>query len=164
MATLQQITPCLWFDRQAEQAAELYTSIFPNSGTGKVTRFTKEGFEFHGMPEGMAMTVEFTLNGQKFLGLNGGPVFQFSEAVSFIISCKDQQEVDYYWNKLVDGGQESQCGWLKDKFNLSWQVVPTEMYQYISGPDAAGAQRALHAMFQMKKLDLSILKKAYKGT
>ncbi|SIS55520.1 VOC family protein [Salimicrobium flavidum] len=124
MAALQKITPCLWFDTQAEQAAQYYTSIFPDSSIGKITHYTDEGKEYHGKEAGEVMTVEFTLDGQKFLGLNGGTVFTLSPSVSFIILCADQEEVDYYWNHLSEGGREEaqQCGWLEDKFGLSWQV------------------------------------------
>jgi predicted 3-demethylubiquinone-9 3-methyltransferase (glyoxalase superfamily) len=148
--------PCLWFDGQAEQAAAHYTAIFPNSRVLKVTHYLA------GMPvpEGTVMTVEFSLDGQEYTALNGGPQFQFSEAVSFQIMCADQAEVDHYWNRLTEGGAESQCGWLKDKFGVSWQVVPTALIELISGPDQARAQRVTEAMLKMGKLDIAALRAA----
>ena len=143
--------PCLWFDGQAEQAAELYTSVFPNSAIGAVSRY----------PDGRAMTVSFSLDGQQFVGLNGGPQFSFTEAVSFQIPCADQDEVDHYWSRLTaDGGQESQCGWLKDRFGLSWHVIPTELFALLSDPDPGRAQRASEAMLAMRKLDVAELRRA----
>jgi predicted 3-demethylubiquinone-9 3-methyltransferase (glyoxalase superfamily) len=161
----QKITPCLWFDRQAEEASQFYTSIFKNSKINNVSRFGKEGFEIHHMPEGTVMTVDFELDGQAFSALNGGPLFHFTEAISFQVYCQDQQEVDYFWEKLTEGGdpQAQQCGWLKDKFGVSWQVIPQEMGKYISGPDAEKAQRAMAAMLQMKKLDIEEIRKAYEA-
>ncbi len=164
MATLQKITPNLWFDKQAEEAANFYVSIFKNSRIGQITRFGKEGFEFHGMPEGSAMTVNFWIEGMEFIALNGGPVFNFTEAVSFIINCETQEEIDYYWNSLLaGGGKESMCGWLKDKFGLSWQVVPTILNEMMADTDAKKIQCMSNAMFQMKKLDMAVLKQAYEG-
>jgi predicted 3-demethylubiquinone-9 3-methyltransferase (glyoxalase superfamily) len=161
---MQKITPNLWFDRQAEEAAKLYVSIFPNSSIGTVSRFGKEGSEIHKMPEGTAMTVNFNLNGHDFVGLNGGPMFKFTEAISFIIDCKDQEEVDHYWYKLTaDGGQESNCGWLKDKFGVSWQVIPRRLYELFSDSDKAKAGRTMNAMLKMKKLDIAELEKAAEG-
>jgi len=161
MTTTQQpIYPCLWFDNQAEEAMHFYVSVFPNSKAGYVSRYGKN----MPAPEGTAMTAEFELNGQKFMGLNGGPLFKFSEAVSFVIPCQDQAEVDHYWNSLTaDGGQESQCGWLKDKFGLSWQVVPNALGEMMKGGDAEKSQRMMQALMQMKKLDISALEKAYNG-
>jgi predicted 3-demethylubiquinone-9 3-methyltransferase (glyoxalase superfamily) len=163
MAISNRITPNLWFDSDAEIAARFYTSIFKNSTVGKISRYGKEGFEIHGRPEGSVMTVEFVLEGQKFVGLNGGPVFKFNEAVSFIIDCDTQDEIDYYWEKLSDGGDpKSQvCGWLKDKFGLSWQVVPVELSEMLSDPYDKRSQNAMKAMLQMKKLNIAALKKAY---
>src|SRR5687767_5911399 len=134
MATMQKITSNLWFDTQAEEAANHYVSIFKNSSIGKTTHFGKEGYEIHKMPEGTVMTVEFTIEGQKFVALNGGPIFKFNEAISFIVNCETQEEIDYYWNKLSEGGDKKaqQCGWLKDKYGLSWQVVPTILDDLIS--------------------------------
>ena len=163
MATLKKITTNLWFDRQAEEAMHYYTSIFKNSKTGRVTHYGKAGFEQHRMPEGTVMTAEFWLEDQGFVALNGGPHFKFSEAISFIVNCETQEEVDYYWEKLSAGGDEKaqMCGWLKDKFGLSWQVVPTALTEMISDPDAAKAGRVMNAMLQMKKIDISTLEKAY---
>jgi predicted 3-demethylubiquinone-9 3-methyltransferase (glyoxalase superfamily) len=166
MATVQKITPNLWFDRQAEEAANFYVSIFKNSSVGKKSRYGKEGFEIHGMPEGTVLTIEFELEGQQFLALNGGPIFKFSEAISFIVHCNTQEEIDYYWNKLTEGGDEKaqQCGWLKDKFGLSWQIVPVQMATFFSAGNAAQSQRVMKAMLQMKKLDLAALQAAFDGT
>jgi predicted 3-demethylubiquinone-9 3-methyltransferase (glyoxalase superfamily) len=154
----QPIIPCLWFDNQAEEAAIFYTSIFKNSSIGKISRYGKEGFEFHRQKEGTAMAVEFSLDGNSFTALNGGPAFQFSEAISFQVFCKDQEEIDYYWEKLTEGGTESQCGWLKDKFGLSWQVVPTILSNLMADPERAG--RAMNAFLQMKKFDIAKLLEA----
>jgi predicted 3-demethylubiquinone-9 3-methyltransferase (glyoxalase superfamily) len=163
MASLQRISTCLWFNDQAEEAAQFYTSLFQNSSIGRIMRYGKEGFEYHHKPEGSVMTVEFTLEGSQFLALNGGPVFSFSEAVSFIIQCANQEEVDYFWNALSEGGDPAaqQCGWLKDRFGLSWQVVPEEMIDLLSSPDTKKAQRVMAAMLPMKKIDLAALKEAY---
>jgi predicted 3-demethylubiquinone-9 3-methyltransferase (glyoxalase superfamily) len=161
---MQKITPCLWFDKQAEEAANLYISIFPNSKMGKISRYGKEGFEFHQMPEGSVMTVEFQLDGQNFMALNGGPVFKFTEAISFVVDCETQEEVDMYWDKLTaDGGQESQCGWLKDKFGMSWQITPRILNELMADPDKAKAGRVMNAMLKMKKIDIAEIKKAYDG-
>lgn len=162
---MQRITPNLWFAKEAEEAANFYVSVFKNSRIGNTSRYTEEGFEIHKMPAGSVMTIEFTLDGLDFLALNGGPVFKFNEAVSFIINCENQEEVDYYWNKLTEGGDPNAqvCGWLKDKFGLSWQVVPTVLSRMMSDPDKAKANRAMHAMLQMKKLDIPTLEKAYNG-
>lgn len=161
MATMQKITPNLWFNKEAEEAAKLYTELFPNSKIKHVSRYCKEGYEFHKMPEGTAMTVDFELEGQNFVALNGGPQFPFTEAVSFIISCADQQEVDKYWDGLTaNGGKESQCGWLKDKFGLSWQVVPNRLYELITDADSGRAGRAMNAMLQMKKIIIADIEKA----
>lgn len=159
---MQRLTPNLWFDKQAEDAAKFYTSVFQNSKIGKVSRYGKEGFEIHHMPEGTAMTMEFWLDGQQFLALNGGPVFKFNEAVSFVINCDDQKEVDYYWSKLTEGGDEKaqQCGWLKDKFGLSWQVVPKQLSELLTNPDKEKAGRVMNAMLQMKKIDIAKLEEA----
>jgi predicted 3-demethylubiquinone-9 3-methyltransferase (glyoxalase superfamily) len=165
MPTIQKITPNLWFDTQAEDAARFYTSIFRDSAIGRITHYGKEGYETHGMPEGTAMTVEFQIEGQSFVALNGGPHFQFNEAISFIVNCETQEEVDYYWEKLGEGGDEDAqvCGWLKDRFGLSWQIVPTVLSDMIQDENAERAQRAMAAMLQMKKLDIAALKKAYDG-
>jgi predicted 3-demethylubiquinone-9 3-methyltransferase (glyoxalase superfamily) len=165
MPSLQKITPCLWFDNQAEDAAKFYTSIFKNSGIGKTSRYGKEGFEIHHRPEGSAMMVSFRLEGQEFTALNGGPVFKFNEAISFIVSCATQGEIDEYWEKLGKGGdpKAQQCGWLKDKFGLSWQIVPAALADLMSSGDAAQTGRVMKALLQMKKLDLAELKRAYEG-
>jgi len=154
----QTITPCLWFDHEAEEAANFYVSIFKNSKVNSVSRYGKEGFDIHHQKEGTAMTVDFTLNGQPFIGLNGGPVFKFTEAVSFTIPCETQEEVDYFWEKLTAGGQESQCGWLKDKYGLSWQVVPTILPKLLKDPERSG--RVMNAFMKMKKFDIETLEKA----
>ncbi len=148
--------PCLWFDGQAEQAAEHYTAIFPNSSIGEVTR-SGPGSP---APVGSVMTVSFNLDGQEFVGLNGGPQFTFSEAISFQIFCADQDEVDHYWDRLSEGGQESQCGWLKDRFGLSWQVVPTVLFELFGDPDPGRAQRATQAMLGMSKIEIAELQRA----
>lgn len=157
------LTTCLWFDGQGEDAARHYVSIFKNSRLGPVTRFGKEGFEIHGRPEGSVMTVEFELEGQKFVALNGGPQFKFDEAISFQIHCETQEEIDYYWNKLTEGGQEGPCGWLKDKFGLSWQVVPVALIDMLKDTDADKAGRVTKAFLQMKKFNIAELKRAYSG-
>ena len=148
--------PCLWFDGAAEEAAAHYTSIFPNSSIGDVTRYGPD----MPMPEGTAMTVPFTLDGQEYVGLNGGPQFPFSEAISFQIMCKDQEEADHYWTRLTEGGEESMCGWLKDKFGVSWQVFPEELIRLTSDPDPGRAQRATQAMLQMRRIDIAEIRRA----
>jgi predicted 3-demethylubiquinone-9 3-methyltransferase (glyoxalase superfamily) len=160
---MQKITPCLWFDDQAEEAANYYVSIFKNSRVDRITHYGKEGFELHGRPEGSVMTVEFELDGQIFTALNGGPVFEFNEAVSFQVSCESQEEVDYYWEKLSEGGDENaqQCGWLKDKYGVSWQIVPTVLLGLLSGYDPEKSERVMKAMLQMKKLDIQGLQEAH---
>ncbi len=162
---ISKIVPNLWFASQAEEAVRFYTSVFPGSIMGTITRYGKAGHDIHGMEEGTVMTVEFTLFGQDFLALNGGPVFQFNEAISFIINCDTQEEADYFWSKLTEGGDESaqQCGWLKDKFGVSWQVVPVEFNELMNDPDPEKSERMMEAMLQMKKLDISALKKAREG-
>lgn len=161
----QQLTSCLWFESQAEEAARFYTSIFRDGKIGRISYYTSEGFEVHGMPEGSVMTVEFEIGGQSFLSLNGGPAFKFNEAVSFVINCKSQEEVDYYWDKLTDGGDPNAqiCGWLKDKYGLSWQVVPVILNDMILDPDKEKANRVMAAMLKMKKLDIKPLQEAYEG-
>jgi predicted 3-demethylubiquinone-9 3-methyltransferase (glyoxalase superfamily) len=148
--------PCLWFDGTAEEAAAHYTSIFPNSSIGEVIRYGPN----MPMPEGTALTVSFTLDGSEYTGLNGGPQFAFSEAISFQIMCADQEEADHYWNRLTEGGEESMCGWLKDKFGVSWQVVPTELISLLKDPDPGRAQRATDAMMQMRRIDVAEIKRA----
>jgi predicted 3-demethylubiquinone-9 3-methyltransferase (glyoxalase superfamily) len=153
---IQKITPFLWFDHHAEEAANFYTSIFPNSKIVKVIRYGKNSPG----PAGSVMTVEFQLEGQTFVALNGGPVFKFTEAVSFVVNCQSQDEVDRYWEKLSAGGAEVQCGWLKDKFGLSWQIVPTALPELLNDPDPKKAERVMKVMLTMKKLDIAALKKA----
>jgi predicted 3-demethylubiquinone-9 3-methyltransferase (glyoxalase superfamily) len=157
------ITPCLWFDNQAEEAATFYTSIFKNSKVGNITRYGKAGQEIHGRAPGSVMTIEFEIDGQKFVGLNGGPVFKFDEAVSFQVHCESQEEIDYYWERLSAGGDQNaqQCGWLKDRFGLSWQIVPTILPAMLQDRDAARADRVMQAVLRMKKIDITQLKQAY---
>lgn len=152
-------TTCLWFDTEGEAAADFYTSIFKDSKLGRVGRYTEAGPG----QAGSVMVVEFELNGQKFVALNGGPQFTFNEAISFQIPCADQDEVDYYWSRLSDGGQEVACGWLKDRYGLSWQVIPTVLIEMISDPDPEKARRATEAMLAMTKFDIAALRKAHAG-
>jgi predicted 3-demethylubiquinone-9 3-methyltransferase (glyoxalase superfamily) len=159
----QKITPCLWFDGTAEDAAQFYVSIFPNSRIVEISHYGEIGQDVHKQKPGSVMTVAFELDGQSFLGLNGGPLFKFNEAVSFMVYCDTQAEVDRYWTALTAGGEESQCGWLKDKFGLSWQVVPTKVLQMLTSKDKAKAGRAMGALMQMKKLDIGKLEAAYEG-
>ena len=154
---MQKITPFLWFDGKAEEAMKLYVSIFKNSKVLSVTRYGEAGPG----PKGSAMTVRFELDGQEFIGLNGGPQFKFTEAVSFSVDCKTQKEVDELWEKLSAGGEQGPCGWLKDKYGLSWQIVPTVLGQMLSDPDPKKSKRVMEAMLQMKKIDIPTLKRAY---
>ena len=160
---MQKITPFLWFNDNAEEAVKFYTSVFKNSNIGKIARYDQAGEKASGRPAGSVMTVEFQLEGQEFVALNGGPMFKFTEAISFVVNCETQEEVDYYWERLSAGGKEVQCGWLKDKFGLSWQIVPTVLGELLSDKDAAKAQRAMEAMLKMVKLDIKKLKQAAKG-
>ena len=162
---MQKITPCLWFDDQAEGAANFYTSIFKNSKIGNITRYGKEGYEIHGREAGTVLTIDFEIEGQKYTALNGGPVFKFNEAISFVVQCKTQKEVDYYWEKLSEGGDEraQQCGWLKDKYGVSWQIVPTILGEMLQDKDQGKSERVMKTMLQMKKIDIEELKRAYKG-
>jgi len=153
-----QITPCLWFDYQALEAANFYTSIFKNSSIESISRYTKEGKDIHGMEEGTVLTVVFQINGQQFTALNGGPIFKFSEAISLQVFCDSQEEIDFYWNSLTEGGEESQCGWCKDKFGLSWQIVPSILPKLMTYSARAG--RVTQAFMQMKKFDIETLLKA----
>lgn len=163
--SIQKITPCLWFDNQAEEAANFYASIFEDSKIGRITRYGKEGYEIHGKTEGTVMTVEFEINGQAFTALNGGPIFKFNEAISFQVHCEEQGEVDYYWDKLSEGGDKKaqQCGWLKDKYGVSWQVIPNVLSELLGDPDPEKSQRAMKAMLQMKKIDIEEIRRAYDG-
>ncbi|MEI6091436.1 MAG: VOC family protein [bacterium] len=154
---------CLWYDGQAEEAANFYTSIFEDSEIGQISRFGKEGFEFHGKPEGTAMTVSFRLNQMNFIALNGGPQYKFTEAVSIIVNCDTQEEIDHYWYSLSKGGEEGPCGWLKDKFGLSWQINPRILSTYLTDKDKERRSRVEKLMFQMKKFDIELLKNAYEG-
>jgi predicted 3-demethylubiquinone-9 3-methyltransferase (glyoxalase superfamily) len=157
----QKITPCLWFDTEAEAAAKHYVSIFKNSKLGTISRYGKEGKEVHGKDAGTVMTVEFELEGQKFVALNGGPHFKFDEAISFQIHCETQAEVDYFWSRLSDGGAEGPCGWVKDKFGLSWQVVPDVLIEMLMDKNAEKAGRVMKSMLTMKKIDIAALKRAH---
>lgn len=162
---IQKITPNFWFSNVAEEAVNFYVSIFKDAQVGRITHYSKEGFEFHGMPEGTIMTIDFQIEGQEFIALNGGDAFTFNEAVSFIINCESQEEVDYYWDKLTEGGDEKSqvCGWLKDKFGVSWQVVPIQLNEMLTDPDIEKVDRVTRTLLQMKKLELSELQKAYEG-
>lgn len=162
---MQKIAPCLWFDTQAEEAAKFYTGIFRNSKIVRVTRYGEVGREIHGKPAGSVMVVAFELDGQAFTALNGGLLFKFNEAISLQVNCEKQDEVDYFWKKLSEGGDEKaqQCGWLKDKYGVSWQIVPTILPELLSDPDSEKSQRAMQAMLQMKKLDIEKLKQAFAG-
>ncbi len=163
MASVQKISPCLWFDGQGEEAARFYVSIFKNSRLGTISHFGKEGFEIHGRPEGSAMVVTFYLDGQEFAALNGGPHFKFNEAMSLMVRCESQAEIDYFWDKLGAGGdpKAQQCGWLKDKYGLSWQIVPTAMQEMMTSKEPARSGRVMNALLKMKKLDLAALQKAH---
>ncbi|HJX81696.1 MAG TPA: VOC family protein [Candidatus Udaeobacter sp.] len=161
---MQKITPFLWFDNQAEEAAKFYTSVFRNSKIGKILCYDEASAKAAGRPAGSVLTVEFEIGGQKFTALNGGPEFKFNESVSFVVNCKTQEEVDYFWEKLTaDGGQKSQCGWLKDKFGLSWQVTPTVLIDMLNDKDPKKAERVMKAMMQMQKIEINKLKAAYAG-
>jgi predicted 3-demethylubiquinone-9 3-methyltransferase (glyoxalase superfamily) len=162
---MQKIIPCFWFDDKAEESAKFYASVFKGSKVGDVTRYGKEGYESHGREAGTVMTVEFEIEGQEFLGLNGGPIFKFNEAISFQALCETQGEVDYYWQKLSEGGDEKaqQCGWLKDQYGVSWQIVPTILPKMLKDKDTEKSQRVMKAMLQMHKLDIQTLIKAYEG-
>ncbi|WP_304218432.1 VOC family protein [Phenylobacterium aquaticum] len=156
---MKPITPCLWFDNQVEEAVTFYVALFPNSKVGEMFRYGDHGPG----PAGQVVTAQFELNGTRFTALNGGPMFQFAEAVSFVIQCADQAEIDRYWTALSEGGAESQCGWLKDRFGLSWQVLPENMSDLIGGPDPAKAGRAVQAMLKMRKIDIAALEAARAG-
>jgi predicted 3-demethylubiquinone-9 3-methyltransferase (glyoxalase superfamily) len=162
MQYTQKITPCLWFDDQAQEAAEFYTAIFPNSKIVNTSRYGEAGQEVHGKPAGTVMTVDFELDRQTFTALNGGPIFKFNEAISLQVDCETQEEVDYYWEKLSEHGDEKaqQCGWLKDKYGVSWQIVPRVLTEMLSDADKSKSQRAMAAMLKMKKIDINELKRA----
>jgi len=160
---MQKITPCLWFDSNAEEAVNFYATVFKNSRIGKISRYGKAGYEIHGKPAGTVLTMEFELNGQSFTALNGGPMFKFNEAISFQVSCESQEEVDHYWEKLSEGGDEKaqQCGWLKDKYGVSWQIVPTALGKMLADKEANKTERVMTALLQMKKIDIETLEHAY---
>lgn len=162
---MQKITPCLWFDSNAEEASRFYTSIFKNSKITNISRYGEAGYEVHHMPAGTVLTVEFELDGQTFTALNGGPVFKFNEAISFQVGCDSQEEVDYYWGKLSEGGDKKaqQCGWLKDKYGISWQIVPKVLVELLQSKDAEKSGRVMEAMLKMTKIDIGRLQQAYEG-
>ena len=162
MPNIQPITPCLWFDTQAQEAAEFYTAVFSNSQIVNITRYGEAGHEIHGKPAGTVMTVAFELNGQPFTALNGGSAFKFNEAISFQVICQTQEEVNNYWEKLSTGGDETaqQCGWLKDRYGVSWQIIPNILLEMLSDADTTKSQRTMTAMLQMKKIDISKLLQA----
>ena len=159
---MQKITPCLWFDDQAEKAVKFYASIFKNSKIKSITRYSEDAAKVSGRPKGSVLTVAFQLAGQEFLALNGGPIFKFTEAVSFIVNCETQAEVDRLWEKLSEGGEKGQCGWLKDKYGLSWQIVPTMLSKMLQDKDARKSERVMSALLQMKKLDIKRLEQAFR--
>jgi predicted 3-demethylubiquinone-9 3-methyltransferase (glyoxalase superfamily) len=165
MPAISNLVPCLWFDRGAEEAAKFYTGVFDNSRITEVTRYGRQGHEIHGREPGSVMVVAFELDGHPFTALNGGPAFRFNESVSFQVMCETQQEVDYFWGRLGEGGdpQAQHCGWLKDRFGLSWQIIPRRVLELIRDPDSVKAQRATRALLSMKKLDLPELERAYRG-
>lgn len=158
---MQKITPFLWFDSEAEQAAQFYASIFRNSAIGRRSYYDAASAQASGRPEGSVMTIAFTLDGQDFVALNGGPGFRFNESISFVVNCDSQEELDRLWERLTEGGQPVQCGWLKDKFGISWQIVPSDLTELVSGPDSARAQRAMGELMQMQKIDMNRLRLAY---
>jgi predicted 3-demethylubiquinone-9 3-methyltransferase (glyoxalase superfamily) len=162
MQNMQKITPCLWFDDRAQAAAEFYIGIFPNSKILHISHYGEAGTEIHGKPAGSVLAVAFELNGQMFTALNGGPTFKFNEAISFQVDCQDRAEVDYYWDKLSDGGDETaqQCGWLKDRYGVSWQIIPRILVELLNDPDPEKSQTAMTAMLQMKKIDIDALQRA----
>jgi len=161
--TNTKMTICLWYDDQAEQAANYYCSIFKNSSLDRISRYGEEGFEFHKKPVGTAMTVEFTINGMNFQALNGGPQFVFNEATSIVVYCETQEEINFYWNELTKGGEEGPCGWLKDKFGVSWQIVPSILPTYMADKDTIKSQKVAAAYLKMKKFDIETLIKAFEG-
>ena len=158
---MNKITPCLWFDNKAEEAAKFYVSLIKNSTMGSIARYGEEGAKASGRPAGTVMTVAFQLNGQEFLALNGGPQFTFSPAISFIVNCETQEEIDTLWDKLSEGGEKNVCGWLQDKYGVSWQIVPTVLGELLQDKDAGKTERVMKAMLQMTKLDIKTLKQAY---
>jgi predicted 3-demethylubiquinone-9 3-methyltransferase (glyoxalase superfamily) len=163
MTSIQKIAPCLWFDTQAEEAANFYISTFENSRIVRVLRYVEAGQEIHGKPAGSVMTVEFELDGQRFTALNGGPEFKFNEAISLEVTCETQQEIDFFWEALTKGGEEGPCGWLKDRFGLSWQITPTVLGEMLGDPDVKKVERVTKAFLKMKKLDIAAIERAYAG-
>jgi predicted 3-demethylubiquinone-9 3-methyltransferase (glyoxalase superfamily) len=164
MASLKKLTSCLWFDGQAEEAANFYVSVFKNAKLGRISHYPKEGQEVHQQPEGRVLVVEFELEGQQFIGLNGGPQFKFTEAVSFVVNCDTQAEIDHYWEKLgADGGEPGPCGWLKDKFGLSWQIAPSQVGDWLTAADKSKSARVFAAIMPMSKIDTATLQKAFDG-
>jgi predicted 3-demethylubiquinone-9 3-methyltransferase (glyoxalase superfamily) len=165
MSTISRFTPCLWFDGRGEEAARFYTSVFKNSRITSISRYGEEGRDIHGRTPGSVLTVEFEIDGAPFTALNGGPNLQFNEAVSFQVNCRNQEEIDYFWDKLGEGGDPNarQCGWLKDRFGVSWQIVPDDMAEVLKDAPNEKSERAMAAMFKMKKLDLTTIRKAYEG-
>ena len=160
---MKAINPCLWFDNQAEEAARFYTSIFKDSKIGTITRYGDSAAAAAGRPKGSVMTVTFKLDGQEFMALNGGPIFKFSEAISLMVNCETQKEIDHFWTKLSEGGEEGPCGWLKDKFGLSWQIVPAILAEWMKDRDTTRSERVMEGLLKMKKLDIKALKQAYEG-
>jgi predicted 3-demethylubiquinone-9 3-methyltransferase (glyoxalase superfamily) len=160
---MQRITPFLWFDHQADEAAKFYVSIFKNSRIASIARYDEEAAQASGRPKGSVMTVAFELDGQEFVALNGGPLFKFTEAISLVVNCETQEEVDHFWEKLSAGGQEVQCGWLKDRFGVSWQVVPIILSEMLQDKDPEKSKRVMAAMLKMKKMSIQALRKAYDG-
>lgn len=164
MASVQKLTSCLWFDGQAEPAAKFYVSVFKNAKLGRISHYPKEGQGVHQQPEGKVLVVEFEIEGQKFIGLNGGSQFKFSEAISFVVNCDTQAEIDYFWDKLsADGGQPGPCGWLKDKFGLSWQIAPSKVGDWLTDPDKSKSARVFAAVMKMGKPDIATLERAFAG-
>jgi predicted 3-demethylubiquinone-9 3-methyltransferase (glyoxalase superfamily) len=160
---MQKITTFLWFDKEAEEAAKFYVSIFKNSKILTMSKYNDEAAKASGMPKDSVMVISFELEGQQFSALNGGPMFKFNESISLAVNCKDQEEVDHLWKKLTEGGEESMCGWLKDKYGLSWQIVPSGLVELLSGKDPEKSNRASHALMQMRKIDINVLRTAYDG-
>ena len=160
---IQKVTPFLWFDSKAEEAVKFYTSIFKNSKILGITRYDETGSKASGRPKGSVMTVAFQIEGQNFTALNGGPVFKFSPAVSFVINCNNQEEIDHFWSKLSKGGKPNQCGWLEDKYGVTWQIVPTVLVKMLQDKDKKKVSRVTEAFLKMKKFDIATLKRAYKG-
>jgi predicted 3-demethylubiquinone-9 3-methyltransferase (glyoxalase superfamily) len=160
---MEKITPCLWFDSNAEEAVNFYTAVFKNSKIRKISRYGEAGYEIHGKPAGTVLTIEFELNGQTFTALNGGPAFKFNDAISFQVGCDSQEEIDYYWGKLSECGDSTaqQCGWLKDRYGISWQIVPTVLSEMLQDKDAEKSEHVMKALLQMKKLDINALRQAY---